>query len=111
MPVEGYSSECAGEGKTRVITSDGYEGERRRMAAKMRSEAGKEEYKKRKETVEWLFGNIKQNLKVIWGTAQFIYTYLIYLPTNQSFEVFMASIFSFISCGQSQPVRSNKQLC
>jgi hypothetical protein len=32
-----------------VITSDGYEGERRRMAAKMRLEAGKEEYKKRKE--------------------------------------------------------------
>ena len=58
MPVE-----CAGEGKIRTITSDGYEGERRRMAAKMRSEAGKEMYKKRKETVEWPFGNIKQNLK------------------------------------------------
>ncbi len=58
-----FRSECAGEGKVRVITSDGYEGERRRMAAKMRSEAGKEEYKKRKETVEWPFGNIKHNLK------------------------------------------------
>jgi transposase len=33
------------------------------MAAKMRSEEGKEEYKKRKETVEWPFGNIKHNLK------------------------------------------------
>jgi transposase len=60
-----FRSECAGKGKSkrRVITSDGYEGERRRMAAKMRSEAGKEEYKKRKETVEWPFGNIKQNMK------------------------------------------------
>jgi transposase len=58
-----FRSECAGEGKIRVITSDGYEAERRRMAAKMRSEAGKEEYKKRRETVEWPFGNIKHNLK------------------------------------------------
>jgi hypothetical protein len=33
------------------------------MAAKMRSEAGKETYKKCKETVEWPFGNIKQNMK------------------------------------------------
>jgi len=49
-----FRSECAGEGKIRAITSDGYEGERRRMAAKMRSMAGKETYKKRKETVEWL---------------------------------------------------------
>ncbi len=56
-------SECAGEGKIRKITSDGYEGERRRMVAKMRSETGKEGYKKRKETVEWPFGNIKQNMK------------------------------------------------
>lgn len=58
-----FRSECAGEGKIRAITSDDYEGERRRMAAKMRSEAGKEAYKKRKETVEWPFGNIKQNMK------------------------------------------------
>jgi transposase len=58
-----FRSECAGEGKKRVITSYGYEGERRRMAAKMRSETGKAEYKKRSETVEWIFGNIKQNMK------------------------------------------------
>jgi transposase len=58
-----FRSDCAGEGKKRVITSDGYEGERRRMAAKMRSDTGKAEYKKRKETVEWIFGNIKQNMK------------------------------------------------
>jgi transposase len=58
-----FRSECAGEGKVRVITSDGYEGERRRMRAKMRSKAGKEAYKMRKETVEWPFGNIKQNMK------------------------------------------------
>lgn len=58
-----FRSECAGEGKKRTITSDGYEAERRRMTAKMRSEAGKAEYKKRSETVEWIFGNIKQNMK------------------------------------------------
>jgi len=58
-----FRSECAGEGRMRVITSDSYESERRRMAAKMRSETGKAEYKKRSETVEWIFGNIKQNMK------------------------------------------------
>ena len=57
-------SECAGKNKMRTITSDDYEAERRRMAAKMRTEEGREEYKKRGETVEWPFGNIKQNLKV-----------------------------------------------
>ena len=58
-----FRSECAGEGKKRVITSAGYEAERRRMAAKMRLDTGKAEYKKRSETVEWIFGNIKQNMK------------------------------------------------
>ena len=58
-----YQEECAGKGKKRKITSDDYEAERRRMAGKMCSEKGKEEYKKRKETVEWPFGNIKHNLK------------------------------------------------
>jgi len=58
-----FRAECAGEGKKRVITSDGYEAERRRMAAKMRLDTGKAEYKKRSETVEWIFGNIKQNMK------------------------------------------------
>jgi len=55
-------SECAGKKKMRTITSDNYEAERRRMAAKMQSEEGKKEYKKRGEAVEWPFGNIKQNL-------------------------------------------------
>ena len=45
-----------------MITSDGYEAERRRMRSKMQTEEGKEEYKKRGESVEWVFGNIKQNL-------------------------------------------------
>ena len=58
-----FRSECAWKGKKRVITSDSYEGERRRMAAKMRSDTGKVEYKKISETVEWIFGNIKQNMK------------------------------------------------
>ena len=49
----------AGKGKMKQITSDEYEAERRRMADKMRLEDGNEEYKKRKETVEWPFGNIK----------------------------------------------------
>jgi transposase len=58
-----FRRDCAGKNQHRVITSDEYEAERRRMAAKMRSAAGKEEYGKRKETVEWPFGNIKHNLK------------------------------------------------
>jgi transposase len=58
-----FQKECVGKGKKRKITSDDYEAERRRMADKMRSQEGKEEYKKRKETVEWPFGNIKHNLK------------------------------------------------
>jgi len=58
-----FRADCAGEGRIRVITSDDYEAERRRMSAKMRSKEGKEEYKRRKETVEWPFGNIKHNLK------------------------------------------------
>ena len=58
-----FRAECAGKKRIRVITSDGYEAERRRMAAKMRSDLGKEEYRNRKETVEWVFGNMKQNMK------------------------------------------------
>ncbi len=61
-------SACAGENKWRVITSDGYEAERRRMRAKMQSEQGKKEYKKRGETVEWPFGDIKQN----FGLREFL---------------------------------------
>ena len=55
-------ADCVGDGKMRSITSDVYEAQRRRMMDKMKSEQGKEAYKKRKETVEWPFGNIKQNL-------------------------------------------------
>jgi transposase len=44
-----FRSECAGDGKKRTITSDGYEGERRRMAAKMRSDTGKAEYNKKRD--------------------------------------------------------------
>ena len=55
-------SECAGEGKIKRITSDGYEAERRRMKIKLLSEDGKEEYKKRGQWAEWPFGDIKQNL-------------------------------------------------
>jgi transposase len=58
-----FREECAGKSQQRKITSDDYEAERRRMADKMRSKDGKKEYKKRKETVEWPFGNIKHNLK------------------------------------------------
>ncbi|MBM4240688.1 MAG: IS1182 family transposase [Euryarchaeota archaeon] len=54
--------ECTGKGRKKVITSNAYEGERQRMAAKMQTPEGKKEYKKRKETVEWPFGNIKYNL-------------------------------------------------
>jgi hypothetical protein len=59
---------CAGENRWRMITSYGFEGERQRMAVKMRSEDGKEEYRKRSETVEWPFGDIKQN----FGLREFL---------------------------------------
>lgn len=58
-----HKQECVGKtGGTRVITSDEYETERRRMCGKMQTKEGKEEYKKRGESVEWVFGNIKQNI-------------------------------------------------
>nr|QNO57745.1 hypothetical protein GBAFDLPJ_00039 [Methanosarcinales archaeon ANME-1 ERB7] len=57
-----FREDWAGK-STKKITSDDYEAERRRMAGKMCSEEGKEKYKKRKETVEWPFGNIKQNME------------------------------------------------
>lgn len=59
---------CAGENRWKMITSYGFEGERQRMAVKMRSEEGKEEYRKRSETVEWPFGDIKQN----FGLREFL---------------------------------------
>lgn len=58
-----HRGECAGKNRVRVITSYGYEAERKRMDAKMQSKVGIEEYRKRGETVEWPFGNIKQNLR------------------------------------------------
>ena len=58
-----FKRDCAGKNRQRVITTDEYAAERRRMAAKMRSDVGKEEYRNRKETVEWVFGNMKQNMK------------------------------------------------
>ena len=48
-----------------MTTSDDYEAELRRMAAKMQLKEGKEEYRMRKETVECLFGSIKHNLKFL----------------------------------------------
>lgn len=48
--------------KRRVITSDGYEVERRRMRAKMDAPEGKKIYGRRKEWAEWPFGNLKHNL-------------------------------------------------
>ena len=54
--------ECAGKNRVRIITDYGNVLSKR-MALKMESEKGKIEFAKRKETVEWPFGNIKQNLK------------------------------------------------
>lgn len=56
--------QCAGKTNFKIITSDGYEAERRRMKLKMLSDSGKEEYKKRCRWVEWPYGNIKQNLNL-----------------------------------------------
>ena len=54
--------ECTGKDRFRIITEYG-DVLSKRMALKMESIKGKIEFAKRKETVEWPFGNIKQNLK------------------------------------------------
>jgi hypothetical protein len=61
-----------------VITSDGYEAERKRMKAKTQSEQGKKEHRKRGETVEWPFGDIKQNL----GLREFLTRGLLNVKTE-----------------------------
>jgi len=54
--------ECVGENRVRIITD--YGGVlAKQMAWKMETPQGKKEFAKRKEAVEWPFGNIKQNLK------------------------------------------------
>ena len=54
--------ECAGKDRFKIITDYG-DVLSKRMALKMETENGKIEFAKRKQTVEWPFGNIKQNLK------------------------------------------------
>ena len=53
--------ECAGKSRFRIITDYGNILSKR-MALKMETEKGKIEFAKRKMTVEWPFGNIKENL-------------------------------------------------
>ncbi|MDH7518091.1 MAG: IS1182 family transposase [Candidatus Thermoplasmatota archaeon] len=54
--------ECVGKDRLRVITD--YGGVlSKRMALKMETPEGKYEFSKRKQAVEWPFGNIKENLK------------------------------------------------
>lgn len=54
--------ECVGKNRVRIITD--YGGVlAKQMAWKMETPAGKKEFAKRKEAVEWPFGNIKYNLK------------------------------------------------
>ena len=50
------------------------------MKAKMQSEQGKKEYKKRGETVEWPFGDIKQNL----GLREFLTRGLLNVKTEHN---------------------------
>ncbi len=54
--------ECTGKNRLRIITDYGNVLSKR-MALKMETEKGKIEFAKRKITVEWPFGNIKENLK------------------------------------------------
>lgn len=54
--------ECAGKSRVRIITDYGNV-LAKRMAMKMETPEGKKEFSKRKETVEWPFGHIKENLK------------------------------------------------
>ncbi len=53
---------CAGKAGKKIITSDGYEAERRRMKAKMETPDARKVYKERGKWAEWPFGNLKRNL-------------------------------------------------
>lgn len=53
---------CAGTDRIRIITENNNV-HAKKMALKMETPEAKKEFRKRKETVEWPFGNIKQNLK------------------------------------------------
>ncbi len=57
-----YQLKCAGKDRVRVITDYGND-LTKKMALKMETREGKQEFAKRKQTVEWPFGNIKENLK------------------------------------------------
>lgn len=53
---------CVGKNRVKIITD--YGGALvRKMSLKMETSKAKSEFSKRKETVEWPFGNVKQNLK------------------------------------------------
>jgi len=55
-------SECTEKNRVKIITD--YSGDlAKKMSLKMETSEAKSEFAKRKETVEWPFGNIKQNLK------------------------------------------------
>ena len=55
-------TKCTGKNRVKIITD--YNGDlARKMSLKMETPEAKLEFAKRKETVEWPFGNIKQNLK------------------------------------------------
>lgn len=54
---------CAGQNRVKIITS--YGGELpKRMELKMETPEAQKEYAKRKETIEWPFGNIKKKPKI-----------------------------------------------
>ncbi|MEG3224985.1 MAG: hypothetical protein BME94_05550 [Methanobacteriales archaeon Met13] len=54
--------ECAGKNRVKIITD--YGGAlAKKMSLKMETDKAKSEYAKRKETAEWPFGKVKQNLK------------------------------------------------
>ncbi len=58
-----FQSECVGGTGKESSLAMALKQNAKRMAAKMQTPEAKEKYKKRKETVEWPLGNIKQNMK------------------------------------------------
>jgi transposase len=58
-----YYEQCVKNKKgVKIIKSLGFEKEMKAMDEKFESEAGREEYKIRAMTVEWVYGDIKQNM-------------------------------------------------
>jgi transposase len=71
---------CKAPGKGRIVSRDQYEAYRERLRARMRTEAGRDRYRLRRQTVEPRFGHIKHGL----GVRRFLHRGLAAVRTEWS---------------------------